>query len=188
MRGAYAIAAGLLLAPGAAAAAPFNFDCAAALGQNSDIWSDRAGPLYRVSGRLQSIELARWPYPPGPIMIEGNHIPPSGRGATVTIGSESEDSYVSLQIFADEAVEDRVEVVVRFANGGEGGSRVLMTLPFRADRNVSLPFEIVADAGRVIVDVGGRRSTFDVAIGTAGEARIACQGGQFLFQAVEWGV
>jgi hypothetical protein len=177
--------AGLLSAP-AGAAAPFNFDCAAALGQNSDIWSDRAGPDYRVSGRLESIDLVRWPYPPGPVMMVGNSIPPTLRGVSVTIGSRSENNYVSLQMFADPAVEDRVEIVVRFANRGESGRSAVMSLPVRADRDVALPFEIVAGAERVIVDVGGRRSRFEVPVGAGGDVRIACEGGRFLFQDMDW--
>ena len=183
-------AAFMLAAPGADAA-PFQFDCQSRLGEHPNLWSGQTGPNYRVRGTLEWIELARWPYPPGPIMMDGNTIPPTGRNASVGIESDVDGNYVTLFITADPGVEDRVEVSVGLAHdtdetGQVHDGRDVMTVPLGDLGRVSLPFELTADATGVTVEVAGHRMRFDVLIGARGLIRVGCEGGDFMFRDLDW--
>lgn len=182
--------AALLAVPGQAA--PFQYDCRSTLGEHPNLWIERTGPNYRVRGTLTSIRLERWPYPPGPLMMRGNTIPPTLRGANVSIGSSTDGNHVSLQVFAAPGVDGEVAVAVVFARdedraiGPSEGHRDVTTLTWDTLGRVSLPFEITADAEGVTVDVAGQRIRFEVRIGMEGEIRVGCEGGDFMFRELDW--
>jgi hypothetical protein len=186
------MAAAMLVAPTGAAAAPFQYDCRATLGEDPNLWVEQAGPNYRVRGTLEVARVVRWPYPPGPLMMDGNNIPPTGRGASVSIGSRASANYVILGISAEPGAVGRVGVGVGFSGEGAPGTDPVGgewdVMPLTPDElgRVSVPFELTADAEGVTGVVDGRRRRFEVPIGTEGEIRVGCTGGDFLFRGLDW--
>lgn len=185
MRGAYAVAAGLLLAPGAAAAAPFTFFCVAPLAHSSELMQVQPGPAYRVRGRIGPVQLERIPDPSLPVPIEAH----TQRYAGVMIINFETGKSVWLTVtprYPGDESEAIADVQVQTGADDEHSIRQLTTLGSRGFIWDDLPFDIEVRPDRVIVEAGGRREEFAVAIGPGATIYLSCLGGSFDFESVAW--
>jgi hypothetical protein len=185
MRGAYAIAAGLLLAPGMAAAAPFAYFCAAPLSHSSQMMQVQPGPTYRVRGRIGPVELERIPDPSLPVPIEAH----TQRYADVMIMNFETGRSVWLTVtprYPGTEPESVADVEVQTGIDDQHGSHQLTTLGSRGFLWDELPFDIEVRADRVIVTAGAAREEYAITVGPGATIYLSCIGGSFDFQGVEW--
>jgi len=187
-----AIAAGLIaLAAAPSAAAPFSFACSAPLGRHSELMRVQPGPAYRVRGRIGPVELEEVPDPALPLRMEGNHIPSHARSADVTIMSAG-DTANSLTLAvvprwpgneADAVAEVTVQVMVDNAVRDE---HVLTTIGSRGHIWDDVAFDIQVGEDRVTVEAGGRREEIALTLGRGATLYVACVGGSFDFDDLDW--
>ena len=189
VHGAYAIAAGLLLVPGAAEAAPFSFFCAAPLAHRSQMMQVQPGPTYRVRGRVGPVQLEDIPDPSLPLRMEGHDIPSNTRSADVMFMNFETGNMVLLTVtprYPGNESEAVADVQVQTGVDGVDSIRQLTTLGSRGFMWDDLTFDIEVREDRVIVEAGGRREEFAVTIGRGAMVVFSCIGGSFDFEALDW--
>ncbi len=174
-------------APAHAAPGPFTYQCRAPYWDETGLWQLDGGPIRRVSGQIEVESLERipaeWPpdrelRPVGPI--------PDVRGAEVSL-SNSEDGNinVSMGIAPAERSEDLINILLSWQVGDQGGARQFV-LPRRTGSLSRIPFAMLVDGQRVIVEAAGERLEAPVALGSEIEFRVSCQGGTFMFYGLDW--
>jgi hypothetical protein len=169
MRGLSALAALLLLAPGAAMAAPVKWECDTAAGAYSELSQVQPGPAYRVRGTM------KW----AQSRVDRHYAP----SAQVRIDNAGATRWVGVQMLAAPRAA-RISLGVRLHNGGETQDVALGT----AGLNEVVPFEIsVSPAGEIALSIGTERRTAQVDIGPGATVSAVCSTGEFEFATIDLG-
>jgi hypothetical protein len=188
MKRALALAMMALAAPAAAQRGPFTYNCTAPFWDESGLWQMNAGPLRRASARIMISRLddipAEWP-PNQELRFIGPV--PDERGATMELSSAQDNIRVRVGVGPHERSDDRLIIWVSWQIDDEVDGRTLATVPRRFGRLGEISFAILNEGGRVIVEAGGARADVPVALGPDIEFRASCQGGEFMFYALDWG-
>jgi len=167
--------------PGAALAGPVSYACTAPITQGGNVQEDQAGPTYRVRGRMRMSELA-------PVTDPFQSERPS---ANVKVASNDGHTVIMLYVLPRPAADGAAlvaDIVARaILPGGGGGERPIGTLSRGEGGWEELVFDIEVQADRAIIIAGGRREEFAMRIGPDATIELACVGGNFLFQGVDWG-
>lgn len=169
MRGFSILAAALLVAPGAATAAPVKWACDTPGGHYSELSQIQAGPVYRVAGTM------KW----AQSYADRRYAP----AANIRIQSADGTRWIGVNMLAA-ARASRIMFGVRVQNGGEPQDETLGT----AAINEVVPFEVsVSPAGEIVMSIGGQRRTAQVNIGPGATVSATCSTGEFEFGTIDLG-
>lgn len=187
MKRALALAMIGLSAPAAAAPGPFTYQCTAPFWDSSGLWQMNAGALRRASGRIEVDTLEEIPAnwrPDRELRFIGPV--PDLRQAEATLSSAEDNNYVSVGIGPYDRSGDVIAIWITWQVGEELGGGRVVTVPRRTGALNRIPFTMVNEGNRVIVEAAGVRSEAPVALGPDIEFRASCQGGEFMFYELDW--
>ena len=146
-----------------------------------------AGALRRASGHIEVWELddipANWP-PDREVQIMGPvH---DRRGAEVMLASAQDNMNVRVAVGPKDRSSDTLEIWVGWQIGDQLGGRMVATLPRGDIPRTRIPFSVIVEGQRVIVEAAGVRVEAPIALGPDIEFRAGCQGGEFMFYELDW--
>ena len=159
-----------------------DYFCAAPLGAYSQVRIHRGGISYRISGRLQPVQLEPVLDTSKPIPFDGVNIPSTYRAASVEIMDDETNAQVGIHLVPhnrqpdDSAIISDL-VVTTWIDGDQ--RRYNMGMNSSTDYTDAVPFEIVTDGEIVEIQMGGKRLRLDVPLSPKTVVELVCIGGDF---------